>query len=68
LTRELKKLDEKEKNSKEATNVFITENEETLDDLVKRAPLKFEFLPTRTVMQKLIVKGTQIKNLQDFQI
>jgi len=58
LAKDMKKLREEQ--------VFITENEPTLEDLVQNAPLKFRFVPARKVMQQLIIKGTQVKNLSDF--
>lgn len=58
LAKELKRLEKEEKTKKQKLNVFLTENEETLEDLVKNAPLKFEYFPSKTVMHKLIIKAT----------
>lgn len=30
--------------------LFLTEKEETLDDLAKNAPLIFEYVPTKSIM------------------
>jgi hypothetical protein len=50
--------------------MFMTETEAgttNIDDLIKSAPFSFEYVPTKTIMHKLIVKATQIKKLKDFE-
>ncbi len=48
LAKELKKIDKDgTEYDKENNQFFITENELTLDDLARKAPLEFEYIPKR---------------------
>eukprot|EP00347_Sterkiella_histriomuscorum_P022055 403331844 len=83
LQKELKKLEEnnidgrgskegqrskKDLQQKPSNQTFLTENgEETLDQLVSDAPLTFQYVPVLQVMRQLIIKATQVKNIQEFE-
>ena len=48
-------------------SVFLTEAppEKTLDELLQHPPFTFKFVPTRTIMQKIIVRASQLKSVKD---
>ena len=43
-------------------------SEMDLDSLINQAPLSLEYMPEKTIMQRLIIKATQIKSASDLDI
>lgn len=47
---------------------FLTKEDDNLEDLARNAPLIFQYVPTRRIMQKLIKKSTEINQISDLDI
>ena len=46
--------------------LFITEaKQKDLDELTTKAPFSFEYVPTTEIMKKLIIRATQITNINE---
>ena len=51
----------------EQMGLFKNLDGNTMDELTRNAPLMFEYVPTKQIMQKLIVKATQINSPKDLE-
>ena len=45
----------------EDSTMFLTETNENFEDLLKRAPLTFKYIPSEEIMRKLILRATKLK-------
>jgi hypothetical protein len=56
------------KQGNKGNGFFLTETaENNIDELIQQAPFTFKFIPTKNILQKMIVRATQIKTAKELE-
>lgn len=46
---------------------FLTENQTSVEELLHQTPFIFQFVPSKATLQKLIVRGSQLKSAKELE-